>query len=170
MKSWKSYLLGTPGSLADVLAILEPGQNLLNDFLLSSGLLLFQALTTHAGLLLLVLKGLLDELDILQSQFLADDVQITSGVDIALDVNDLGVIEASNDLEDGIDGANVRQESVSETSTSGRATGQTSNIVDGQVGRDTGLGLVLLAQPVVSVIRDNDTSLFRVDGGIGEVL
>lgn len=107
MKSWKSYLLGSPGSLADVLAILEPGKNLLNDVLFSSGLLLFQALTTHAGLLLLVLKGLLDELDILQSEFLADDVQITSGVDITLDVNDLGIIEATNDLEDGIDSANV---------------------------------------------------------------
>jgi hypothetical protein len=34
-------------------------------------------------------------------------------------VNDLGVIEATDDLEDSIDSANVGQESVSKTGTGG---------------------------------------------------
>lgn len=165
-----TYLLGTPFTLADVLAVLEPGENLLNDFLLGAGLLELQALATHAGLLLLVLKSLLDELDILQTKLLADDVKITGRVDITLNVDNLGIVKAADDLENGIDGTNVRQERVTETSTGRRATGKTGNIVDGQVGGNARLGLVLFAEPVVAVIGNNDTSLFRIDGSVGEVL
>jgi hypothetical protein len=84
-----------------------------------NGLLLLQTLTTHAGLLLLVLESLFSELDILESELLADDVKITGGVHVTLNVNDLGVIEATDDLEDSIDSANVGQESVSKTGTGG---------------------------------------------------
>lgn len=114
-----SYLLRAPGALADILAIVEPGQNLLKRSLILHGLLLLQTLTTHTGLLLLVLESLFSELNILESELFADDVEITGGVYVTLNVNDLGVIEATNDLEDGIDSANVRQESVSKTGTSG---------------------------------------------------
>ena len=37
------------------------------------------------------------------------------------------------------------------------------------MGRNLGLGLVLLAEPVEAVIRDDDTGLFGVDGSVGEV-
>jgi hypothetical protein len=84
-------------------------------------------------------------------------------------VNDLSIVEATNDLEDGIDGANVGQERVSETSTSRSTTGQTSDVVDGKVGRDAGLGLVLLAKPVEALIGHDDTRLLGVDGSVGEV-
>ena len=165
-----AYLLGTPGALADLLAILEVLQDLLDSGLFLLPLLHLKRLTALAGLLLLVLEGLLDELDILETKLLADDVEITSGVDITLNVDNLGIIESTDDLEDGIDGADVGQESVAETSTSGGTTGMTGNIVDGQVGRDARLGVVLLAQPVEALIGDDDASLLGVDGGIGEVL
>ncbi|KAG9954844.1 hypothetical protein KCU85_g52, partial [Aureobasidium melanogenum] len=58
-------------------------------------------------LLLQVLKGLLDELDILDTELLADDLEITDGIDITLDVDNFGIIETSDDLEDGIDGTNM---------------------------------------------------------------
>ena len=51
-------------------------------------------------------------------------------------MDDLGVVEASDNLEDGIDRTDVRQESVSESSTGRGTTGQTSDIIDGQVGGD----------------------------------
>jgi len=63
----------------------------------------------------------------------------------------------------------VGQESVSETSTGGSTSGQTGDIDTGEVGGDSGSGLVGLAQPVVSLVGDEDTSLLGVDGGIGEV-
>ena len=127
-------------------------------------------MTTHTGLLLLVLKGLLDKFNVLQAELLADNVQISRGVDITLDVDNLGIVKASHNLEDGIDGANVRQERVAETSTGGRTTGQTGDVVDCQVGRNARLGLVLLAEPVISLVRDNDTSFFGLNGSIWEVL
>lgn len=128
-----TYLLRGPVLVTDVLAILKESKNLLDAGFLLLELLHLEGLTATAGLLLQVLESLLDELDILDTELLADDFEITDGVDITLDVNDLGIIETSDDLEDGIDGANVRQESVTETSTSRGTTGQTSNVVDGLV-------------------------------------
>lgn len=165
-----TYLLGSPVLVTDVLALLEQGENLLRGSLLFLELLHLERLTTTAGLLLQVLKGLLDELDILDTELLADDLEITDGIDITLDVDNFGIIETSDDLEDGIDGANVGQESVSETSTSRGTTGQTSNIVDGKVSGNSRLGVVVLAKPVVTLIGNNDTRLLRIDSGVGEVL
>lgn len=84
-------------------------------------------------------------------------------------MDNLSIIEATNDLEDSIDGTDVRQESVTETGTGGGTTGQTGDIIDGQVGGNLRLGLVVLAKPVEAVIGDNDTRLFGVNGSIGEV-
>lgn len=164
-----AYLLGAPVGLADIVSILEMLQDLGHGGLLFTQLLHLQGLTTTLGLLVQVLEGLLDELDILDAQLLADDGQITDGVDITLDVNDLRIIETTDDLEDGIDGANVRQKGVTETGTGGGTAGQTGDIIDGQVGRHLRLGLVVFAQPVEPVIGDDDTGFFGVDGGIGEV-
>ena len=85
-------------------------------------------------------------------------------------MDNLGIVEATNDLEDGIDGANVGKEGVAETGTGGGTARKTSNIVDGQVGGDDRLGLVFLNKPVEAVIRDEDARLLGLDSGIGEVL
>lgn len=85
-------------------------------------------------------------------------------------MDDLCIVEASDDLEKGIDGANVGQESIAKTSTGGSTTGQTSDIVNGKVGWYYRLGLVVFDEPIEAVIGDDDTSLLRVDGCVGEVL
>jgi hypothetical protein len=85
-------------------------------------------------------------------------------------VNNLGIIEAANNLEDSIDGTNVRQESISKSGTGGGTSGQTGNIVDCQVGWNAGFWVVFLAQPVVARIGNDNASLLGVDGGIWEVL
>lgn len=143
--------------------------DLLDSGLLHEEVLHLERLTTATGLLLVVFERLLGKLDVLDAKLLADDFQITDGVDITLDVNDLSVVEATNDLEDGIDSTNVRQEGVTETSTSGSTTGQTSDVVDREVSRDLRLGLVLLAEPVEALVGDDDTGLFGVDGSVWEV-
>ena len=155
--------------LAHVLAGLEVLNDLLDSGLLHEKVLHLEGLATTTGLLLVVLEGLLGELDVLDAELIADDLQITDGVDITLDVDDLGIVKATDDLEDGVDGANVGQEGVAETSASRGTAGQTGDVVDGQVSRDLGLGLVLLAQPVEAGIGDDDTGLFGVDGSVGEV-
>ena len=98
--------------LAHVLAGLEVLNDLLDSGLLHEKVLHLKRLATTAGLLLVVLEGLLGELDILDAELFADDLEITDGIDITLDVDDLGIVEATDDLEDGVDGANVGQERV----------------------------------------------------------
>lgn len=165
-----TYLLGAPVLTANILAVLQHLEDFLDGGLLFLELLHLQRLATSPGLLDELLQRLLGELDILETKLLADDVQITDRVDITLNVDDLGIIEASHHLEDGIDSANVRQESVSKTGTGGSALCETGDVVDGQVGRHDRLGLVVLDEPVEAVIGDNDTRLFGVDCGIGKVL
>ena len=131
---------------------------------------MLEALATLTGDLLLGLEGLLHKLNVLESQLLADDVEITDGVDVSLDVDNLGIVEAAHDLEDGIDSSDVRQEGVAETSTGGRTARQAGDVVDCEIGRDPRLGVVLFAQPVVPLVGDDDSGLLGVDGGIGEVL
>lgn len=155
------------------LAHISPGLEVFNDLLdgslLHQQVLHLEGLAATTGLLLVILERLGSELKILDAELLVDDLQITDGVDVTLDVDDLGIIEATNDLEDGIDGTNVRQKGVTETGTGRCTAGQTSDVVDREVGRDLGLGLVLLAQPLEAVIGDDDTGLFGVDGSVGEV-
>ncbi len=169
-KANRTYLLRTPVALSDVFAVLDPSKNLFYRGLLLSGLLGLQTLSTLAGLLLLVLQGLLDKLNVLEPQLLADNIEVTGRVHVTLDVDDLSIVETPNDLEDGIDGTNVRQEGIAKTGTGRGTAGQASDVIDGEVGGNSRLGVVFLAQPVVARIGDDDTGFFRVDSGIGEVL
>lgn len=155
--------------MADVLAILQPLQYLFYRRLHFPRPLLLQTLAALSSDLLLGLESLLHELHILEPQLLGNDVQVTGGVHVTLNMNDLSIVEAADDLEDGIDGTNVGKEGVAQTSTSGRTAGQTSDVVNGQVGGDARLWLELLAQPVITLVGDDDAGLLRVDGGIGEI-
>lgn len=89
------------------LAIFEVLEDFAHNGLLLFELLHFQRLATTSGKLAKSLLGLLDEFDILDTQLIGDNLQITDGVDISLNVDNLGIVEASDNLEDGIDGANV---------------------------------------------------------------
>lgn len=102
-----AYLFRAPVALSDIFAILEPLKNFLNCGLLLLEFLHLQTLSASAGLLDEFFKGLLDELNVLDTELLADDVQVPSRVDVTLNVDDLCIIETSNDLEDGIDGTDV---------------------------------------------------------------
>lgn len=102
-----TYLFGSPAVLANVLAVLEPSHNLLNGGFLFLPLPHLQRLSSLPRLLLLILEGLLDELNVFQAQLFAYDVEIACGVDVAFDVDDLSIVESTNDLEDGIDGTDM---------------------------------------------------------------
>ena len=82
----------------------------------------------------------------------------------------LRIIKASNDLKDGINCSDVRKKSISETGSGGSSSSQAGDIVDGQVGRYFGLWLVLLTQPIVPIIRYDDSGFFRINCGVWKVL
>lgn len=124
-------LLWRPITMTHILALLQHRNNLLNRRLLLLQLLNLQALPPLPRQLLNRLQRLLRKFNILDAQLLGDDVQISSWVDVALNVDDLGVVEAADDLENGIDGADVRQEGVAESLALGRAAGEAGDVVDG---------------------------------------
>lgn len=55
---------------------------------------------------------LFNPFDIFQPQLGLNNLHIADRVDVAFDVNDFGIVEDSDDLEDAVDRSNVRQESV----------------------------------------------------------
>lgn len=112
-----SYLFGRPITLSYVFAVVEPSKNLVDGSLLLLQLLHLQALATSSCLLGEILFCLFHKLDVFYPQLFGDDVQISSWVDIALDVGDLGVVETSYNLEDSIDCSNMREESISQACT-----------------------------------------------------
>lgn len=113
-----SYLLGAPVAVSDILAIFQPSEDLLYCGQLISHILLLQTVAAWTSLLLLRLKRLFHELDVLEPQLLGDDVQIASGVHVTLDMNNLCIVKATDHLEDGINGTNVGQEGVAQASAS----------------------------------------------------
>ena len=155
--------------LTNILALIQPPQDLLHRRLLLLQLLHLQTLAPAPGLLLQILERLLHELDILDPQFLADDVEIPDRIHVPLDVDNLRIIETSHDLEDRIHGPDMTQKRIAQARPRGSPASQAGNVVDGQVGGDAGFGLVVLAQPVVSLVRDEHAGFLGVDGGVGEV-
>ena len=95
--------------LAHVLVLLREhiinllhGRDLLLLLLVGKG-----GVAERAAGLLEAIKVLLDPLDILEAELGGDDVHVTAGVDVALDVDDLCVVKGADDLEDTVDGADV---------------------------------------------------------------
>jgi hypothetical protein len=106
-KNFSTYLFGVPVTLADVIASLQELKDLGSSSLLFLELLHLQRLSTTTSLLAENLESLLNKLDILNAELLVDDGQITARIDVTLNVDNLGIIEAANHLEDGIDSADV---------------------------------------------------------------
>lgn len=129
-----TYLFGRPIAFPHVFTVFEHCKNLLDGSLFLFQFLHLQALTTSTCFFDKLLECLFSELDILEAQFLADDVQVSNGVNITLDVDDFCVIKTPDDLEDGIYSSNVGQEGIAKTSTGGSTLGETGNVIDSQIG------------------------------------
>lgn len=138
-----TYLFWAPVTFPHVLASLEHLENLLNGGLFFLEFLHFKTLTASPRLLDQVLVCLFDKFNVFDPELFADDVQISDWVYIALNVDDLRIVETSHNLEDGINCSDVGQKSIAE-SCSGRCSScQASDIVDGKVCWDHRFGLVL---------------------------
>lgn len=107
-----AYLFGTPVLFSHIFPILQPRENFLHCSFLLFQFLHLQTLSTPPGLLLQTVQGLLYEFSVFDSKFFAYDIEVSNRVDITLDVDDLGVVEASHDLEDGVHSTDMREESV----------------------------------------------------------
>ena len=67
--------------------------------------------------LLQTFQMLLHPFNILEPEFCRDNFHVTDGVDVSLDVDNVGIVEGTNHLEDTIDGTDVGQEGITKAST-----------------------------------------------------
>ena len=117
-KKKHAYLLISPVLLSNIDILY--GQAVIDSLdygLLFLQLLHLETLPTSGSLPLQSLELFLNELGILDPQFTLNDLKISDWVNIALDMNNFGIIEASNDLEDSIYGTDVGQECIAEAGT-----------------------------------------------------
>jgi hypothetical protein len=72
--------------------------------------------------------ALLHGVEIGEQQFGVDDVNVMEGIDGAGDVDDLGVVEAADDVCDGIGGADVAEKLVAQAFALGCALDQAGDV------------------------------------------
>ena len=92
--------------------------------------------------------NLLEVLDVLQSQLLVDDVQVSHRVHVALHVGDVGILECSAEVKQRVASLDVAEESVAQALALTGALHQTSDVGDVEEGGHLAGGLVVLHQPV----------------------
>jgi hypothetical protein len=66
---------------------------------------------------------LLHPFDIFEAKFVLNDFHVAHRVDVSFHMDDFGIIESANDLEDSVNRPYMRKERVSEPSTCRRALG-----------------------------------------------
>lgn len=89
---------------------------------------------------------------------------VSSWSPLTLDVDDILVCKGANHVEDAVDGGNVGQERVTQPGPLGGALYQSSNVSDGQHGRNDALRLVRLDEVIKAFVGHGDARHVRVDG------
>ena len=135
------------------------------------GLVLEFLVAALAGLGGLV-DAALDHLHIGHDELEIDDFDIALRVGAALDVDDVGIVEAAHDVDDRVGRADVAEELVSKPLALGRALDQACDVDKFNDGRGDLLRRVELREPVEARIghRDHaDVRLDRAEGVVGRL-
>lgn len=115
-------------AVTNLLPALEPIDDLTNRLQLLLLLLGRHRVRRARDLLLRFFLQRAHEFQILRPQLRCDDFDIIHRIDAILDVYDIRVLEASHHVRDAVDGFNVRQKRVSESSARGRPFHQPRDI------------------------------------------
>ncbi len=84
--------------------------------------------------------GIFDGLQVGQDQLGVDGLHVRAGIDLAVDVDDVGVIEHAHDLGDGLGLADVGEELVAQAFALGRALHDAGDVHEGHRGGQQALG------------------------------
>lgn len=138
--------------LQDLLRVLDRGEH--RDLLL-----------LEAGLLRQARDGLLDGLEVGEDQLGVDRLDVVLGRDLAVDVDDVLVLEGADDLADRVGLADVREELVAQALTLRRAPDDAGDVDEVHRGRQELLGVEDLRELVEARVRDADHSDVGLDRG-----
>ena len=129
--------------------------------------LVLELLIAALGGLLRLVDAALHHFDVRHDELEVDDVDIALRVCPALDVDDVLVIEAADDVDNRVGRADVREEFVAEALALRRALDETRNVNKLDDGGGLLLGLIELGEPVEPLVRHGDHADVRVDGAEG---
>ena len=104
-----------------------------------------------------------------EEEFGVDDVDVVDGVDAAGDVDDFGVVEAADDVSDGVGGADMAEELIAEAFALGGAFDEAGDVDELHGGGDEGFWLDELGDFGEAGVRDSDDAGVGVDGAEGIV-
>jgi len=158
-------IFGLPVTSSDPLALFEHFLDLHEKISFFLGVFIVESLDLGRK----IVDSLVALLKILLDQFVADNFEISDGVDITFSVSDFLTFEASDNVEYTIDTLNVGKESISQTSTFVSTRDQTGNIDNIQDSGNLRFGLEDIAKLVESGIRDADLSNIGVNSTEREV-
>ena len=147
--------LERPGEVALVHIVAQRGEQL--DFVVEP---LVAALGRLAGLV----DAPLDHLKVGHDQLRVDDLDVAQRIGRALDMRDVRVFKAADDVNDRVAAADVREELVAEPLALRRALDKACNVDELDDGGRELLGVVLVAQPFEPLVRHGHDADVRVDG------
>ena len=134
--------------VAEVQAAHRLGLVELGDAFLQHGHQALRVLVAGTGGLGVAVQGFLGGLQVGQRQFGLDDFDVGDGVDLAGDVDHVGVFEAAHHVDDGVGFADVREELVAQALALAGAGHQAGDVDEFDGGRQDALGLDDLGQLV----------------------
>ena len=114
--------------------------------------------------LLGLLQATVHHLQIRHDQFQIDDLDVAYRIGAALNVGDVGIVEAAHDVNDGVRGTNIGQELVSQALAVAGTFYQTRDVHELDDSRGELFRVIEVTQPFQPLIRYRYDSDVRVDG------
>lgn len=157
------FLVFVEGGIAGGFAFFEDGDDLLEGFEFGDGVFV------GFGVFADSLDALFDLSEVGKDEFKINDVDISEGIDGFVDVGDIGVMKASDDVDDGIDFADVGKELVAESFAFGGPFDESGNVDEFDTSGENLFGARDLGEDFESWVGDADDSDVWFDGAEGEV-
>jgi hypothetical protein len=148
----------------DGLTFAEDGADLVEDFEDLDGVFV-----ASADALAEAVAVALDLVEVGKGELEVDGFHVGERIDLAVDVNDVVVFEAADDVDDGVGVLDVLQELVAATFTFRGAADEAGDVDEFHGGELGGLGLNDLNQAFDAVVGDQDGAFVRLDGAEGVV-
>ena len=129
-------------------------------------------LVAALGLLAVLVGAALGGLQVGEDQLEVDDLDVADRVDAVLDMGDVGVVEAADDVEDGVHAADVPEELVAEAFALGRAADKAGDVDELDLSLDLLRRFGDVADAVEPFVGDGDAAdvwLDRAEGIVGRL-
>ena len=110
-----------------------------------------------------------DNLEVREDQLEVDGLDVADGIDAAVDVNDIVVVEAADDVNDRVALADVGEELIAQTLALRRAAHQPRDVDELDDGGGVFFGVIHFGENVQPLVRDGDDADVGVDRAEGIV-